>query len=236
MPRRRRLFSHPAMIHRRELPCALGSLPMTPWTLVARTTLSRSLLGQGLADDLLGLAEGVDVGGVDEIDPRIERAVDDADRLVVIGGSPRPEHHGAQAQRADLDTGTTKSAIVHAGDGSHWPGSRSRAPGSGVQAVSRAEASAAASNRAGSCGAGMAAQRRFGQLQGVWRRPTAGPARSTPSAGRGRHRRPRVHCDRCHRPRGWRRPPARRTPSAASWSSSASQGSTSSSAKGAVTV
>ena len=30
-------------------------------------------LGQRLADDLLGLAERVDVGGVDEVDPRVER-------------------------------------------------------------------------------------------------------------------------------------------------------------------
>ena len=32
-----------------------------------------------LADDLLGLAGGVDVGGVDEVDPGVQRGVDDAD-------------------------------------------------------------------------------------------------------------------------------------------------------------
>src|SRR5271166_4728590 len=44
VPRRRRLCSHSVMIHRRELPCALGSLPMTPCTLVASTIDSRSRL------------------------------------------------------------------------------------------------------------------------------------------------------------------------------------------------
>ena len=36
-----------------------------------------------LADDLLGVAVGV--GGVDEVDPRVQRFVDDADRVVVVG-------------------------------------------------------------------------------------------------------------------------------------------------------
>ena len=36
--------------------------------------------GQRLADDLLGLAARVDVGGVDEVDARVERPVDDPDR------------------------------------------------------------------------------------------------------------------------------------------------------------
>jgi hypothetical protein len=90
VPNRRRLFSHPAMIQRRELPCALGSLPMAPCTLVARTIFSPLDLGQGLADDLFGLAEGVDVGRIDEIDARIEGAMDDADGLVVVGVPQAP--------------------------------------------------------------------------------------------------------------------------------------------------
>ena len=48
---------------------------------------------QSLADDLLRLARGVDVRGVDEVDPRVERAVDDANRLLVVGVAPRAEHH-----------------------------------------------------------------------------------------------------------------------------------------------
>jgi hypothetical protein len=50
-----------------------------------------------LADDHLGLAVGVHVGGVDEVDPCVQGPVDDPDRLVVVGVSHGPEHHGAQA-------------------------------------------------------------------------------------------------------------------------------------------
>ena len=51
-----------------------------------------------LADDLLGLAGRVDVGGVDEVDAGIEGAVDDADRVVVVGVAPGAEHHRAEAE------------------------------------------------------------------------------------------------------------------------------------------
>ena len=54
--------------------------------------------GECLADDLLGLAGGVDVGGVDEVDPGVERGVDDPDRFVVVGLAPGAEHHRAEAQ------------------------------------------------------------------------------------------------------------------------------------------
>ena len=53
-----------------------------------------------LADDLFGLAGRVDVGGVDEVDPGVQRAVDDADRVVVVGVAPGAEHHRAEAQLA----------------------------------------------------------------------------------------------------------------------------------------
>ena len=58
--------------------------------------------GQRLADDLLGLAARVHVGGVDEVDAGVERAMDDADALVVVGVAPGAEHHRAEAERADL--------------------------------------------------------------------------------------------------------------------------------------
>ena len=53
---------------------------------------------QCLADDLLRLAGGVDVGGIDEVDPGIQRGVDDPDRVVVVGVAPGAEHHRAEAQ------------------------------------------------------------------------------------------------------------------------------------------
>jgi hypothetical protein len=51
-----------------------------------------------LAEDLLGLAGRVDVSGVDEVDARVERAVDDADRVGVVGVAPRAEHHRAETE------------------------------------------------------------------------------------------------------------------------------------------
>jgi len=68
---------------------------------------------QCLADDLLGLALPVDVGGVDEVDPGVERRVDDADRFLVIRVPPRAEHHRAEAELADRHAGTTELAVLH---------------------------------------------------------------------------------------------------------------------------
>jgi len=81
-------------------------------TLLASTTSSPAA-GEGLADDDLGLAPGVDVGGVDEVDPGIQRAVDDLDALVVILGAPVAEHHGPQAQLADPDAGASQTSMLH---------------------------------------------------------------------------------------------------------------------------
>jgi hypothetical protein len=51
-----------------------------------------------LAHDLLRLPGGVDVRAVDEVDPAVERGVNDADRVVVVGVAPGTEHHRAEAQ------------------------------------------------------------------------------------------------------------------------------------------
>ncbi len=68
---------------------------------------------EGLADDLLRLALRVDVGRVDEVDAGVERAVDDADALLVAGVAPLAEHHRAETQRRDLETGVAEVAVVH---------------------------------------------------------------------------------------------------------------------------
>jgi hypothetical protein len=73
---------------------------------------------QRLPHDLLGLTCGVHIRGVDEIDALIERSVDDADAVVVVGVSDRAEHHGAEAVRTYLDTGAAQSAVAH-GHASH---------------------------------------------------------------------------------------------------------------------
>jgi hypothetical protein len=70
---------------------------------VARTTSSAVL--ERLADDLLGRAGRVDVGRVDEVDPGIERAVEDAGGVIVVGVAPGAEHHRAEAELQDLDAG-----------------------------------------------------------------------------------------------------------------------------------
>ena len=69
--------------------------------------------GERLADDLLRLALAVHVGGVDEVDPGVERGVDDADRLLVIRVAPRSEHHGAEAHLADRDAGASQQTLFH---------------------------------------------------------------------------------------------------------------------------
>ncbi len=67
-----------------------------------------------LADDLFGLAAGVHVGGVDEVDPRVQRLVDDADRVVMVGVADGPEHHRAERVGTDLDAGPAEGAVLHA--------------------------------------------------------------------------------------------------------------------------
>ena len=69
--------------------------------------------GERLADDLLRLARGVEVGGVDEVDAGVERAVDDPDRVVVIGVAERAEHHRAEAQLTDRDAAASQRSMVH---------------------------------------------------------------------------------------------------------------------------
>src|SRR3712207_8326642 len=43
----------------------------------------------------------------------VERAVDDADALVVVLVAPGAEHHRPEAERADLDAGAPERAVLH---------------------------------------------------------------------------------------------------------------------------
>jgi hypothetical protein len=52
--------------------------------------------GQRLANDLFGPTTRVDISGVDEVDSRVQRPVDDADAIVAVRVAPVPEHHRAQ--------------------------------------------------------------------------------------------------------------------------------------------
>src|SRR5207302_1436383 len=66
-----------------------------------------------LADDLLGRALAVDVGGVDEVDAGVESGVDHADAVVDVAVAPWPEHHRPEAVRTDLDTSAAQRAVLH---------------------------------------------------------------------------------------------------------------------------
>ena len=67
------------------------------------------------ADDFLALTERVDVGGVDEVDASVECPVHDAHARVVVGVAPGAEHHGAEAERRHIDTGTPEWSVLHRG-------------------------------------------------------------------------------------------------------------------------
>src|SRR4029077_405219 len=81
-------------------------------------------LHQPAADDLLGHAlarlPAVDVRGVEEVDPRVERAVHD--REAVGLGRLRAEVHGAEAETAHAETGAAEADILHARGPSTRPG------------------------------------------------------------------------------------------------------------------
>ena len=70
-------------------------------------------LREPAADDLLGLAAAVAVGGVEEVDPALEGAVHD--REAVGLARLRPEVHRAEAQRAHEQASTSEMAVVHGG-------------------------------------------------------------------------------------------------------------------------
>ncbi len=91
---------------------AVRSLPHRPVEL-RRQHHVVATSGERLADDRLGLAARVHVGGVDEVDPGVEGAMDDRHAVVVVPVAHRPEHHGAEAQLADLDPGVPQRPRAH---------------------------------------------------------------------------------------------------------------------------
>ncbi len=103
-------------------------------------------LRQRLPDDLLGLAERVDVGGVDEVDAGVEGGVDDADGVVVVGVAEGPEHHRPEAEWADFEAGSSECAVFHPVESSHGPVDAGR----GRRRQRRRQASAAANRSAAS--------------------------------------------------------------------------------------
>jgi len=70
-------------------------------------------LGDRPADDLLILAGAVHVGGVDEVDPSVERLVDDPRARGEVAVAPHAEHHRAEPEEADLHSGGAERAVLH---------------------------------------------------------------------------------------------------------------------------
>src|SRR5439155_6462207 len=65
------------------------------------------------ADDLLGLAARIHVGGVDDVDPALDRLVDHADTGLDVGVAPGAEHHRPEAMRAHGDPGGAERSVFH---------------------------------------------------------------------------------------------------------------------------
>jgi hypothetical protein len=77
--------------------------------------------GDCLADDLLGLAGGVHIRRLDEVDAGVERRMDDPRAVGGVAVRPGAEVHAAEAERADADA--RASEVAHG---------RARASGRGV--------------------------------------------------------------------------------------------------------
>ena len=71
-----------------------------------------SSTGDRPADDQLVLAGSVHVGGVDQVDPCVEGALDDPGAFGEVAVAPHPEHHRAQTEAADVHTGIAEDAVV----------------------------------------------------------------------------------------------------------------------------
>ena len=65
------------------------------------------------ADDLLGGPVAVHVGGVDQVQPGVEGAVNDAAAGLNVGVAPRTEHHGAQRKGVHPDAAASDGAELH---------------------------------------------------------------------------------------------------------------------------
>ena len=62
------------------------------------------------------LRVSVRVSGVDQVDARVERFVDDPDRVLGVGvADPGGEHERAERVGADLDPGSAEVSVLHEG-------------------------------------------------------------------------------------------------------------------------
>ena len=102
IPRRRSELSQPSMMCLRLRPFLFGLLPMAPHTLVATTISSRDAISfRYIAGDLLAQARRINIGGVEEIDPGVERDLEMLARIFLVHvpafGAQRPVRQVAAA-------------------------------------------------------------------------------------------------------------------------------------------
>ena len=122
VPSRRRLASHArdqvmareAGVVRARRPSASG-----PWSRAAAGRAGRAIASPTISSET---AVGIDVGGVDQVDARVERQVELPARALGVGGADArerpaaPEGHGAQGEDGDAEAGGPQLAML---DGWH---------------------------------------------------------------------------------------------------------------------
>ena len=75
---------------------------------------------QGACDDLLGMPEAVDRGGVEPIDPGVQSLVDCRDAVAIVliapteGPTASTDGPGAEAERGEVQVGGPKASGLHA--------------------------------------------------------------------------------------------------------------------------
>ena len=84
---------------KRDEPTSFGPSPERKVALVEMSTLSRRPL-IGRAEDFLRRAAGIDIGGVEHVEPGLEADVDKPRRLRDIGGAPGLEELAFAAKGA----------------------------------------------------------------------------------------------------------------------------------------
>ncbi len=83
--------------------------------------------GERVADQQLIVANAVEIAGVEQRDPRIQRGVNGGDALTAVGGTVEIRHaHAAEADNGDFWAGCAQFAMIHAGSPRNGRG-RSRA-------------------------------------------------------------------------------------------------------------
>jgi hypothetical protein len=72
--------------------------------------------GERVADQQLIVADAVEIAGVEQRDPRIERGMDGGNALAAVGGAIKIRHaHAAEPDGGDVWAGGAQFAMFHSG-------------------------------------------------------------------------------------------------------------------------